>query len=324
MADAALSSDQVRNFLAAHHGEPVDDVEPLSGGFWSSAFGYRVGDRELVVRFGTMRDGFEADRRAMAFDGPDLPVPPVLAVGDAFDGAFAVSERRHGRFLESARPEEADVVGATVVRLLGALRAVPTAPDAPVAWEPTGPPEASTWRGWVVEALQDDPSMATAGWRRLLAADDRLDALFRACERRVVELTEALPERRDVLHGDLLHANVLMAEDASRLTAVFSWKCSQRGDFLFDAAWCTFWGGLLPGIGAAGVFERVLASPWAQADPMALVDAAIRHHCYELQIGATHLGWHAWTGDADALEAVAAHTAMLLERGPSGGAAAPV
>jgi aminoglycoside phosphotransferase (APT) family kinase protein len=40
-----------------------------------------------------------------------------------------------------------------------------------------------------------------------------------------------------VLHGDLLHGNVLNSQDAKRITAVFSWKCSQRGDFLFDTAW---------------------------------------------------------------------------------------
>jgi hypothetical protein len=42
----------------------------------------------------------------------------------------------------------------------------------------------------------------------------------------------------------------------------------------------------------------------------------VRHHCYELQIGATHLGWYAWTGDRRELAAAARHTARILERGP--------
>ena len=46
----------------------------------------------------------------------------------------------------------------------------------------------------------------------------------------------------------------------------------------------------------------VLAAPAVRAEPNALVDAAARHHCYELQIGFTHLGWNIWTGNRADLE----------------------
>ena len=309
MADSRLSTDQVLAFLAERHeGRPVRDLEPLSGGFWSSAFAYRTADdRELVVRFGQLLDGFEADRAAMAYAGPDLPVPEVLEVGAAFDGSYAISARAHGRFLEDVTPEESDVAGATIVRLLGALHAVPAPTDASVAPD--------SWRRFLRDGLVDDPARTVHGWRQRLAEDPALDRLFRACEARVRELSEACTERRDVVHGDLLHRNVLVSEGASRVNAVFSWKCSVRGDFLFDTAWCTFWGHLHPGIAAAAVLGRVTSADWANADPADLVDAEVRHHCYELHIGASHLGWFAWTGDDAGLRALADHTAMLLERG---------
>ena len=311
MAESKLSHDEVLAFLADRHGgEAVEDLEPLSGGFWSSAFAYRSADgHELVVRFGQLLDGFEADRAAMAYAGPDLPVPEVLEIGAAFGGSYAISVRARGRFLEDVRPEEADAAGPTIVRLLGALHAVPA--DAPTAALP-----ADAWRRFLHDGLVDDATQTVHGWRDRLAADPALDRLFRACEARVHELSEACPERRDVVHGDLLHGNVLVSEDASRVHAVFSWKCSVRGDFLFDTAWCTFWGHLHPGIAAADVWGRVTASDWANEDPADLVDAAVRHHCYELQIGASHLGWLAWAGDDAGLRALADHTAMLLERGP--------
>ena len=312
MAASRWSTDEVLAFLAGRHdGVPVRDLEALSGGFWSSAFAYRTADgRELVARFGQLLDGFEADRRAMAYDGPDLPVPEVLEVGSAFDGSYAISVRHHGRFLEDVAPDEADVAGPTLVRLLGALHALGsdssgTAPDA--------------WRRFLVEGLVDDPARTVHGWRARLADDPALDRLFRACEARVAELAEACPERRDVVHGDLLHGNVLVSEDTRQVNAVFSWKCSVRGDFLFDTAWCTFWGHLHPGIAAIDVWRRVASSDWANADPSDLADAAVRHHCYELQIGASHLGWLTWTGDDVGRRALASHTSMLLERGPLAG-----
>src|ERR1700756_4331826 len=63
-------------------------------------------------------------------------------------------------------------------------------------------------------------------------------------------LAGACPERRDLVHGHLLHGNVLVNPDAGRVEAVLSWKCSVRGDFLFDAAWCSFWAPWHPGIAA--------------------------------------------------------------------------
>ena len=310
MAESRLTTGEVAEFLRTRHtGEAITDVVAVSGGFWSSAFAYRAGGRELIARFGQIKDGFEADRRAMAHDGPDLPVPEVLEIGDAFDGAYALSARHHGRFLEDVTPDEADVVGPTIVRLLGALYDARWQGDVAAA-----PPDA--WRRFLLHGFVDDPAQRVSGWRARLAEDPDLDRLFVACERRVQELVDSCPERRDVVHGDLLHKNVLISDDATAVTAVFSWKCSEAGDYLFDTAWCTFWGHLHPGIAAADVWGRVVRSDWAAADPGALVDAEVRHHCYELQIGGSHLAWLAWTGEDERLRELAAHTAMLLERGP--------
>jgi aminoglycoside phosphotransferase (APT) family kinase protein len=305
---AAPSIAEVTAFLAERHAGDVTGVERLGGGFWSAAFGYRAGGRALVVRFGPI--GYEADRDAMAYDGPDLPVPEVLEIGEAFGGAYAISVRHFGGFLEDVDPRLAETAGETVTRLLGALYAV------------GGDGGSGDWRATLLDGFVDDRSRRVSGWRATLAADPELDRLFDACEARVRALAEACPQRRDLLHADLLHGNVLVTADAARVTAVFSWKCSMRGDFLYDTAWCTFWGPFHPGIEAAGIWPRVLAAPWANADPAALVDAATRHHCYELEIGASHLAWNAWTGDAAALRDVAARTADILERGPLAAAAA--
>jgi hypothetical protein len=97
---------------------------------------------------------------------------------------------------------------------------------------------------------------------------------------------------------------------------VLSWKCSLRGDFLYDAAWCSFWAPFHPGIAAADPLSALLRVPSLRADPGALLDAAARHHCYELHIGFTHLGWNVWIGDQANLTATARRLADVLERGP--------
>ncbi len=309
--------EEVAAFLAQHSGGNPADLEPLTGGAWSSAWAYRLNGEELVVRFGRERSWYEADRMAMAFDGPDLPVPRVREVGTTSDGrAYAISERHHGRFLEDTPVERAAAVAPTLTRLLVALYRVPASPDMPVMWHPAGTP-ARNWRAFVLDKLVDDPGNRVHGWRAALDADPKLAALSTAVCDRVRTLIEACPERRDLIHGDLLHGNVLVSPDCRQVKAVLSWKCSLRGDFLYDAAWCSVWGPVFyPGIAAIDPLSGPLQDPGLRTDPSALVDAAVRHHCYELQIAFTHLGWNIWTWNQEHLAATTKLLAEILERGP--------
>src|SRR4029077_14106214 len=138
----------------------------------------------------------------------------------------------------------------------------------------------ASWREFLLDGLVDDPGKLVHGWSAALAADRKLDALSAAVTERVRTLVDACPERRDLVHGDLLHGNVLMSPDARRVEAVLSWKCSVRGDFLFDAAWCSFWAPSPPGTPAPDPLSGLLQPRGVRAEPGALLDAAARHHCY--------------------------------------------
>jgi aminoglycoside phosphotransferase (APT) family kinase protein len=310
-----LSRAEVIAFLDGQPGSPAD-LEALTGGAWSSAWAYRAGGEALVVRFGPELSWYEADRSAMAFSSPDLPVPEIREIGTTPSGrAYAVSVRHHGRFLEDTPVEQAGALSPTLTRLLVALYRAPANPDAPVVWHQRDA-SAGSWQEFLLAGLVDDPGERVSGWSGALAGDRRLAALSSAVTTRVHALIESCPERRDLVHGDLLHGNVLVSADARRVEAVLSWKCSVRGDFLFDVAWCTFWAPFHPGIAAADPLAGLLGAPSVRAEPGALLDAAARHHCYELHIGFTHLGWNVWTGNQAALAATAQRLAEVLERGP--------
>ena len=309
--------DEVAAFLVQQTGETPTDLEPLTGGAWSSAWAFRTGAEELVVRFGPERSWYEADQLAAAFSRPDLPIPQVREVGTTPTGlAYAISVRHHGRFLEDAPIEHADVVAPTLTRLLVALSHVPADPDTPVMWHRAGAP-APSWRELVLSRLVDDPRNRAHGWRAAMEADPKLAALAAAVSDRVRALIDACPERRDLVHGDLLHGNVLVSTDLHRVEAVISWKLSLRGDFLYDAAWCSVWGPVFyPGIAAIDPLSDLLRDRSLQRDGNALADAAVRHHCYALQIAFTHLGWSLGTWDPKHLDATVDLLAELLDRGP--------
>jgi aminoglycoside phosphotransferase (APT) family kinase protein len=308
------SIEQVTDWLAGLHDAEISDFVALSGGFWSSAYAYRVGSQALVLRLSDMAEGFAIDRAAMRFKGPNLPVPNVVDTGKALGLNYAISERHYGRFIETTTADEGHAVGYVLETLLAALRAVPTTEDDRVVWYDQEGAAAGRWHDWLMGGLVDNPDVRVSGWRAKLAEIPVIDALFERCVSRIHKLLPVCPERRDLIHGDLLHQNVLVSGDASRVTAVFSWKCSAFGDFLYDVAWCTFWGGWHPGIAAADIWNRTLAAPDLTAAD--LEHASVRHHCFELQIGASHLGWNAWTGNQKELKAVANALERTLANGP--------
>src|SRR5258706_5150151 len=151
-----VSRGQAQEFLAGKYGA-VEELRSLGGGFWSSAYSFSHDGRELVLRFGASKDWFEADRAAVAFASPGLPVPEVVEVGEAFGGAYAISVRCYGINLEDVRPDQSDAAGPMLASLLAALFRVPKSSDLPVGWHWRPSRSDLTWRGWLSERLLEHP-----------------------------------------------------------------------------------------------------------------------------------------------------------------------
>jgi len=89
-------------WLTSYHGEPIADLQPMAGGYWSSAFSYLLQQQELVLRLGESDVGYRIDQMAQRFNSETLPVPEVLDIGRALDHQFAISRRHSGGFIEVA------------------------------------------------------------------------------------------------------------------------------------------------------------------------------------------------------------------------------
>lgn len=283
--------------------DPIEALEPLGGGAWSRAYGFTVEGRELVARFGPWREDYEADQRAMAWSGPDLPVPRVLEVGDAFGGAYALSERRHGRFLEDLPADDLERLLPALLRMFDALRALPAPVPAPAGGVPT-------WREFLVRSLDDVPGGRVSGWRARLAADPDLDALWAAGATALDDLLPACPPMRHVLHLDLLHANVLVAADGRRLEAVYDWGCTTVGDFAYELAWFSFWSPAHEGLAAVDVCGAAVEHLRADGANLDRIDERLR--AYAIHIGLTHLAYHAFSEEPGALAWVADRLRPIL------------
>ena len=305
---------QAAGFLDERYQGRARDISELGGGDWSRAFSFRLDGRDLVARFGRYGEDFAKDQEAMAFAGPDLPVPRLLEVGNALGGAYAISERHFGLFLENLDEPRWRRLLPALVRGLDHLRhlQVPAASQVPSA--AGGPAITMSWREWLLEGLVDRPGQRVVGWRAVLAGSADLDEIFVAGERAFAVLLDTCPEIRHVLHADLLNRNVLVAGDGSRLVAVFDWGCSAYGDFLYEVAWFTFWAPWHAGLAAID-FRSVMRGHY-DATGLDVPFFGERLRCYELHIGLTHLAYRAFAGRREEdLHAVARRTREILEAG---------
>jgi aminoglycoside phosphotransferase (APT) family kinase protein len=297
-------------FLNERYGRAAGLCQELGGGDWSRAFSFRLDQRPLVVRFGRYGEDFVKDREAMSFAGPDLPVPKVLEIGEAFEGAYAISERHFGVFLETLDEHRFRRLLPALLRALDALRSVPEVSGSAGGAAGEGDETPMTWRQWLVETLKDRPGDRVSGWRVRFESEPELEALFGAAESALRGSLDACPESRHVLHSDLLNRNVLVSEDASRLEAVFDWGCSTSGDFLYEVAWFTFWAPWHPGL--AAVDFRAAAHAHYRESGIAVPNFEERLRCYELHIGLVHLAYSTFAGRHDERPAIAARIREVL------------
>jgi hygromycin-B 4-O-kinase len=296
-----ITIDEARAFLVDRYGEQARAVAEIRGGDWSTAFSFRLDGRDYVARFGLWREDFEKDDAAMLFAGPDLPVPRVLEIGDAFEGAYAISERHFGVFLEELDAEGFQQVLPALLRALDAMRSIPVPHDA------RGMP----WGDWLRDLLIDHPGGRVSGWRQKIATSPELDALFVAGQNAFENLVDACPDIQHVLHLDLINRNVLVADDRTHLEAVFDWGCLAYGDFLYDVAWLTFWAPWHAGFTATDIRGAVL-DHYASAS-FVVENFNERIRCYELHIGVHHLAYNTFVpGREEDLIAIASRLRELI------------
>lgn len=298
---------EAEEFLGEGLGLDVRDVELIGVGAWSRCFGYRAADDDFVVRFGDYVDDFEKDRRAHAYAGPDLPIPEVLDIGEAFHGYYAISSRAAGSPLESCTTEEWSRLVEPLVGVFEALRTAKV-PEAPGwgGWDGQGRAMHLGWRDFLLAVEGDGPDRRTHGWRGKLRESPTGDASFRWGYGLLDEVaTNDVP--RSLVHCDLINRNVYVARGA--ITGVFDWGCAMYGDHLYELAWFEFWAPWHPSIDA-GVLREALEAKWRSICyvPTNNVDRMLA--CY-LHIGLDHLAYNAHLEDWNAIAQVEARIREL-------------
>ena len=305
-----------RRWLAAEVGADPATVCFLGEGAWSRAFAYvdpgTGGAR--VARFGRQRDDFAKDRIAAAWAAPGVPVPAVHAIGSAFDGFVALSDRLTGSPLEALDESGWIAVLPSLFGVLDHFGAI----DLPASkgwglWDATGQAPHPTWSAVMDAVDADETNHRTQGWQAKLAASPTGDASFRALRARLAAIAEdpmVVEAPRAVVHSDLINRNVLV--EAGRISGVFDWGSALFGDPLYDIAWFDFYAPWYPALEAIELTDRRLHH-LERRDGQAPRGSSLRIHAAQLHIGLQAMAYCAHAGRDDDLAATEARIVTLVD-----------
>jgi hygromycin-B 4-O-kinase len=298
---------QAAAFLSVRFGPGVSGVARIGQGEWSQAYAFRRDGGDFVVRFSRYGEDFAKDRLAGAYASPALPVPRITEIGEAFGGAFAVSERAFGEHLDGLEEAEARRALPAIFAALDAARSADVSGSKGFGmWRAGGDAPFTSWEAALLEVGHDRPGDRTHGWRARLDTSPTGAAAFREAYHQMAALIASCPcpERRHLVHADLLNNNLLVAD--GRVAAVIDWGCAMYGDFLYDLALLSFSTPFFPAI--RGIDFRAEARRHYARIGLEVPRFEERLRCYETHVGLGALSYTAFTGRWSEHEALARRT----------------
>ncbi|WP_448952465.1 phosphotransferase family protein [Labrys neptuniae] len=297
----ALPADEIAALLQSDFGAPID-LQPLSEGLESQAFGFMAAGQALVVRVNRDVAGFAKDDFACRhFAAAALPIPEVLSITRHGDIVLCVSRRAEGRTLQDVDTRQLAGLVQPVSVLMDAIAA------ADVAMIEGCGPFAADGQG----AFADWPAYVGAiadprcyDWRQAERMAGK--AIIRSLLTYLDRFAARCPNRRSLVHGDFGSNNVLAHE--GRITGVIDWSEAMVGDPLYDVANILFWRPWLACMEAQARFFET-QQPWRLADSDILLS-------YQLRIGLENIHEAALAEDrADFDWALARCRAIAVEAG---------
>jgi hygromycin-B 4-O-kinase len=297
-------------FLEQRFGIDGSGVEFAGEGAWSRCFGFMLNGSEMVIRFGRHLDDFQRDRIAARFAGRDLPIPQVIEIDEACGAWYCASTRGRGTPLEQLDVVQWVDVAPSLLTTLDALRRADiTATTGYGSWNQAGNAPHGTWSDFLADVTEDQPGSRTHGWKQLLADSPLGDESFNDGYSQMLELAQAFPGPRFLVHNDLLNRNALVAD--GRVTSLFDWGCSIYGDFVYELATIVFWSPWYPAIEQIDIASMALDHYGDMG--LEVPNFGDRLRCCALHIGLVHLAYNAFLGDVDTLRLTNKRTSDFLE-----------
>lgn len=302
-----LTTSDIHEFFRNQLGQDIAELSRIGQGEWSFAYSYRDNSGDKIVQFSCLDSDFKKDRYAVAFDSSDMPVPKIVDIGAAFGAYYAISEKADGRAIDYLNHSEMRRILPSLLKMMDALRLVDLSQTTGYGgWNEVGNASHASWRESLLD-ITDRPTDRINGWKAKLAASHVGIDVFNELYQELASSVDVCPEERYLIHADLLHYNLLVADN--QVTAVIDWGCAKYGDFLYELAWFTFWAPWFPAM--EGIDPRQEALSHYAEIGLQVPNFEERMRCYEIHIGLDSIVYSAYKDRWDFVAEVAEHTLKI-------------
>ncbi len=304
-----ITQDSLSPFLSSHLQVAITDIAPTGFGEWSQTFIFSAHEQRKVIRFSAFDEDFKKDRFAARYASPNLPVPPVEEIGQAFGLFFAITPFVEGQMIDHFSAAEMQSSIPALMSLLNALREVDGSQTRGYGgFGADGNGTILSWHDYLLNMTADTPESRLQGWKEHLAKNQEAEQLYWQGRQRLVELVPLCPEDRHLIHNDLLHFNLIMRDN--HVAAVIDWGCALWGDFLYDLAMFTTWQFYYPAMAEIHFAEEARRSFTAKNVP--LPHFYERLQCYQIHLLLDSLAYNAWKVDPVNLKIAAGRLKEIL------------
>jgi len=287
----------------------VEVLSPVGTGQIASAFSYRVGLDEYVLRLvdDTMATSFGKDQLMSEKLAPlNIPVPAIVMRGSHGDLHYAISRRVPGVQLDELPPNEFEILIPSLIDTLDAIHGVDigeTEGFGPFDDQGTG--LYSSWAASILSVVEEGDADSFFGKWHQMFDETFLDRVyFDDILARMNDLLKFCPEERFLVHADFGFGNVL-AHDG-KITAVLDWSEARYGDFLVDVAWLDLG---MPEMDFLSRFRDFYESK--ERDVPHFEE---RVACYQFYMSLDAQRWYAKTGQVEANDWMKGRLARVIER----------
>jgi len=185
-----------------------------------------------------------------------LPIPQIIKI-DSYQGLFyAISPFFPGEPLESLAAADLEQALPSFLSMMAALRSADTSSIAGFGTlTPAGRGAFSSWSEALLDVNDDRPSNLVHGWKEKLGEAPGALRKYNQFYTKLTELVKYCPERKSLIHSDLLYQNLLV--DNHKVSAVLDWGCSMIGDPVYDIAIFAFFEPWYPAFAHANLIQKM-------------------------------------------------------------------
>lgn len=221
-------------------GIPDSELEVVQAGKVSETFFWRHNGELQVLRVTDEDESYRKDQYANElFANTAVPVPPIHKLGQLDDGRYyALSEYVPGVSSDKLPQHEIDTALPVIWSVYAEIFKTPIGSTTGYGYLDASSHngESETWRSHILNYTEN---RSVEVWEQYATTTGLDPALIKLFIDQIHANIDAVPEIRQLFHGDLGFDNLLMQDD--KVTAVIDWAQMGYGDWYYDFATMEFW-----------------------------------------------------------------------------------